>query len=102
MVDTLKGFKGYDFDANEQPRTVLEWETTEGATIYTVFRRGIVGPIIKFMVCEPGQRIEYTLTPRSWITHLYPHYPKLTHPGYLGTAADVIRARRRQVRNAQA
>jgi len=89
------GFKGYDFDANQQPARVLEWETRGGVTYYTLFARGRIAPVLEFCIGAAGQRADANHQVRSWITHLYPRYPKLTHPGFFGTAADVIRARKR-------
>ncbi|MDP9159477.1 MAG: hypothetical protein M3O09_04515 [Acidobacteriota bacterium] len=75
MVD---GFKGYDFDAvTQQPRFVLEWKSVGTGTEYTMYRRGQIGPFMRFTVSRLGKRTEYDTAPRTWIQHLYPRYPRL-------------------------
>lgn len=71
------GFKGYLFDEHEQPEFVVEWKVVGTGTQYTLFRRGMIGPAYKFYISRIGRRTDYDLAPRSWITHLYPQYPKI-------------------------
>jgi hypothetical protein len=72
------GFKGYDFDpVTQQPRWVREWRTAGTGTEHIIYRQGQIGPFMKFTVSRLGKRIEHDLTPRSWIQHLYPSYPRL-------------------------
>ena len=75
-----KGFKGYCFNKFEQPELVMEWETIGTATRYTMYRRGQIGPAMSFTISRLGRRIEHDVAPRTWITHLYPAYPRLDAP----------------------
>jgi hypothetical protein len=72
------GFKGYDFDPiTQQPRWVRQWRTAGTGTEHTIYRRGQIGPFMRFTISRLGKRTDEKLVSRSWIQHLYPKYPRL-------------------------
>lgn len=73
-----KGFKGYEFDeVTQQPKLVREWRTVGTGTEHTIYRQGQIGPFMRFTISRRGKRTEYDVAPRTWISHLYPKYPRL-------------------------
>lgn len=75
----ISGFKGFDFDAQEQPSFWLEWAPAGTGTAYSLYRRGVIGPVYRFTVSRSGQRFDQDVQPRTWIGHLFPRYPKLAN-----------------------
>ena len=73
----MGGFKGYCFDKFEQPLFVLEWKPAGTGTEYIMYRQGQIGAFMRFTVSRLGKRVEHDTAPRTWISHLYPRYPRL-------------------------